>query len=136
MGVDGFSQAQCLQLALDIRCGNPPPRPSLIIRLPLPPDGYLRKRRMISSDSETGDHESGAHEVLESHPQTSRPGDRSTSTLNEANRMTHRLCTDRGEDQKDDTAPVQEKITASQASCMFSFKPLNTHLHIKLLTNN
>ena len=133
MGLDGFSQAQYLQLALDIRCGNPPPQPSLIIRLPLS-NRYLRKRRMISSDPESSDDETGANEVLESHPQT--PRDRHTSILNETNRITHRSRTDRGEGQKDDTDPVQEKITAFQASCIFPSEPVNTDLHIQLLTTN
>ena len=68
MGVDGFNQAQYLQLALDVRCGNPPPRPSLVIRLPLPPRKYLRKRGMINRDSETDDEETEADEVLGFHP--------------------------------------------------------------------
>ena len=68
MGVDGYNQEQYLQLALDVRCGNPAPRPSLIVKLPLPPHRYLRKRKLNSSDSETDDAETGADEVLKSHP--------------------------------------------------------------------
>ena len=55
-------------LHLDIGCGNPPPQPSLIIRLPLPPNRYLRKRRTISSDFETDDDETGPDKVLVSIP--------------------------------------------------------------------
>ena len=63
MGVDGFSQAQYLQLDLDVRSGNPPPRPSLIIKLPLPPTRYLRKRGLVSDGSDTDEDETGADNV-------------------------------------------------------------------------
>ena len=132
MGIDGFNQAQYLQLALDIRCGNPPPRLSLIIRLPLPPHGPIRKRASTSSDSETDDDETGADEVHESHPhQGSRDSDR--TLLKEANRMTHRLHADEGEGQKDDIAQVQEKTTAFQASNTFPRYSVNVDLQIQLL---
>ena len=67
MGIDGFNQAQYLQLAMVVRCGNPAPRLSLIIRLPLPPHRILRKKGLISSASETDDDETRADEVFEFH---------------------------------------------------------------------
>ena len=50
MGVDDFSQAQYLQLDIDIRNGNPSLRPSLLLKLPVPPNRYLRKKGLISGD--------------------------------------------------------------------------------------
>lgn len=68
MGIEGFNQVQYLQLALDVRYGNSPPRPSFIIRLPLSPHKLLRKRESISSASETDNDELGADEVFKFHP--------------------------------------------------------------------
>ena len=64
MGVDGFSQTQYLQLALDVRCGNPPPRLSLVVALSLPRNERTRKRNPLNSGSETDEIETGSEEVL------------------------------------------------------------------------
>ena len=54
MGVDGFDRTQYLQLALDIRCRNPPPPPSLIIKLPLSPLTRRHGLANTASDDQLG----------------------------------------------------------------------------------
>lgn len=65
MGIDGFSQAQYDQLVQDVNSGVPPPRPSLVISLPLPPTEVPRKRKALGRGSEPDSDDTGVDEVLE-----------------------------------------------------------------------
>lgn len=55
MGIDGYTQAGYNQLVLDVAQGIPPPKPRLIITLPLPQQKRHSNTQVSESSSEGDD---------------------------------------------------------------------------------
>lgn len=112
MGIDGFSQTQYNQLLLDVRSGVPPPRPTLVVKLPIPRSKRPRTTKATDSSSETGNNEVGTTEVPKKFELDIEV------ILNWADRTTRLLRKNRSEDQRDKIAPVLQIDPALKASAI------------------